>query len=935
MTEKPVVADKQQQKTNKTGRIIKSGLRKGFRTTRNGARLTWDLTKSLIGVGQRRVNRRSNRTTTGRYLNDLITTAETTHLAGQYVDLSKVLVEPRFYAEPEIYEPVDEDDVRQEVYYVIPRIFKYPYLTAPYNLPTYRIPQLEAGHRRLAILGLPGSGKTTALMAIALWVLREIQFEEPDDPVKQKIREEDAQLTDKERKEKEYARQRMVKEAQEELENAIESGEAKRPMAVNAAEAAAEEAEEVVAMTALLPIIVHCADLHITASEFNGEVDPAEPLVRAVQQRVSTLTARTIPEIVYKRLEQNRALILMDGYDDLPVHEQEYVLAWLNAFLDQYGKNFLIMTAPVVGYGKLTRLNITPIFIKPWNQQEVERFVDGWSTIYPQINQTKRRKETIEISNSQIKRAKTDAHALSPAELMLKAWGTFQKGDTNLYLDEWIRTFTQKHLESSKTNVDDMDQFLKILATLQTEFGFITRHSIETLVAEQETSGGGSVSSEALQEVAEETESGEAESGENEETESDDEFLDEGDEESVKRGQMLRELVFSGLLVAYRGRRYQFRHQILSDYFASLVLTDMPENDPATLYDLAQRPAWQRPLMFAAMHTDLTEVVKMRLLANPDITRSALIDMARWLAYVKDPQGWHEEVITRLGNALVHPQQFTANREIITAALVGSRHIDGALRIFDYGLRQNDIELQLLCCLGIGAMGRYGRRFIPQLSTLMFHETEEVQLAAAHALAGLDTQDAKEALVQALLEGGERLQQAAAESFAAMPNEGYLTLYEAVEHPDMQIRRVALFGMRRVETEWGQDVIRRRFLQEDEWYARVVAQETFLQNASGLVGPQPNPEPDEIEWIRLWAEDRNKKLTHGKQSYAVLTKTLGDYDPSIRAMGAVVLGQMGIVEAIKPLYGNLTDPDRIVSFAAHGALVNLEQKLGHPIQDPL
>lgn len=953
---KPVQDDKRQReakaaavKTGKqTARIIRRGAKHTWRTTRNFTRLTWDLTKGVIGVGQRRVNRRSNRTTTGRYLNDLITLAETTHLGGQHADLSQVLVEPRFYPH-EIFEPVGADDIRQEVYYVIPRTPERPYIMAPYNLKSYRIPELLAGSRRLLIVGTSGSGKTTALMAIALWVLQEVRFDEPDDPVKQMLREEEAALSAKEREERERARQAQSESAQAELEAAIERGEVQQSRAVNAAEAAEEdeESEKLLPVTSLLPLIVHCADLNLNSHEFSGEVDPAEPIVRAVQRRVSTLTARTIPRVVYERLNQDRVLLMMDGYDDLPPAEQQRFRTWYRAFLKQYGKNFIVMTSQLKGYGHLTQMGMTHVYMKPWNRREVQQFVEQWAAAFPQVRGTSRHPGE-EIKPSQIKRALTNSYAHSPAELVIRVWGAFSTEDMQPDFEAWIDAYMADHTPRGMA-LDDPEvvQVLQLAGALQIDLGFVNRRGLEALVGQQESSGSGAISQDTLDELEHEQEEaletgddGEVTDGSTDaelaQQEAEDEAFDQESEAAAKRGRILRDLVFSGVLVSYRGGRYQFRHALLAHYFGSLTLQELPERDPETLYQLALDERWNPAFAFAAMHTSLDQVVEMRFNANPDISRSELISMADWLAYAKTTSGWQEKLIKRLGNTFVHPRQFSANREAIAAALVASRHPGAALQIFEYAIDQGEIpDVRRLGCLGLGAIGHHGRKHQETLERLCVTESPEIGLAAIHALAGLETDEAKEALAEMFISTDERRQQAAAESFAAMPEDGYPTLYDAVtNHGELTVRRVAAFGLRRIETEWARDLIRTRFLEEDEWYARVVAQDAYLENVAGLKGPQPTPDPSEFEWIQAWARGRGRALTGGKESIRTLALALEDSDPEIRWMAALVMGQMGIVQVIKPLYGKLTDPDQQVRDAAHRALVNLQMRMGKTIADP-
>lgn len=920
-------------KGQSAGDVSRKIARRGARQTRRAARrfgaLMADTARSMLGVGQRRINRRSNRTISGRYLNDFITIAETTHLAGLYVDLSQILVEPRFLPAPEIEQPVAEDDVRQEVFYVIPRIPDLPFITAPYNLPSYRIEHLAVGHRKLAILGNSGSGKTTALLAIALWLMGEVHFDEKDDPVKQKLAEEEAALTDKEREDRERQRREMREEAKRQLEEAIESGQAEAAtQAVTQAEKAAQEdtaaQEPLPDFNTLFPIYIHCADMNVDAGSYGNDVDPAEPLIRALQRRVSTLTARTIPRTIYQRLEEKRALILMDGYDDLPPAERRRFESWLHAFDRLYSGNFLIMSGPATGYGKLAKMGITPLFLKPWNEAEIDEFVDKWAAAWPQVNATRRRPGPAPSEN-QVKRAKVNTTALTPAELTLKTWAAFEDNETRLTLDSWIGVYMSRSLPTRTTYADALP-LLQIAAALQTDLGFVTRKSVETILREQASNGQGVISSASLGELDQDRD------GVADFDDTDDD--DTQDEAEAERRRLINELVFSGLLIRYQGGRLRFRHQLLADYLASLTLKPLPEADPTTLYDLALKPNWARPFQMAVLHTDLSNVVKLKLAAHPDMLQSNLIELAQWLAYTHEEPAWYGEILRRLGNAFVHPGQYVTNRERIAAALVQMRDPNSAIKIFEAGLANENGDLRRLAAVGIGALGTAGKRYVEPLANLTEDPEEDVRVAAIHALAAIGDTIALQTMAEVLLTGDERAQQAVAEEFAGMRKNGYPTLYDAVRHDEMAVRRAALFGIRRIETEWASELIRQTWIGEEEWFARIVALEAFIKEQSGPYGPPPPVTPDQIEWVQEWAKQNRIDLPAGRQSTRALQKALADPDMFYRAYGAMALGQFGVIQATQALYERLADPEPAVREAAHKGLVELQLSVGEPMLDP-
>jgi HEAT repeat protein len=163
---------------------------------------------------------------------------------------------------------------------------------------------------------------------------------------------------------------------------------------------------------------------------------------------------------------------------------------------------------------------------------------------------------------------------------------------------------------------------------------------------------------------------------------------------------------------------------------------------------------------------------------------------------------------------------------------------------------------------------------------------------------------------------------------------GYPTLYDGVSADELIIRRVSMFGLRRVETEWARELIRQKFLSESEFMVRVIAQEAFLAFEAGLQGPQAIPTPDQITWIVRWAEARDLNMARGQRAEAIATQMLNDKLDEIRQLGAIALGQMGIVRAVKPLYDKLQDPSPAVREAAFRALSDIQVQLGESLTDP-
>ncbi len=202
------------------------------------------------------------------------------------------------------------------------------------------------GTRIVFVSGLSGSGRTTAMMAIILNSLGKLTFKPAFDRVQDRIDKEESELNEKQRAVRVKERVVMEQRAQERL--ATEKG-------IDWNQQTAEDLKRAIPLFArLLPVYVHMANLNLSAqTEFGPEVDPAEPIVRTIQHTVSRVTGSTVPRYIYDRLNHGQALLLIDGFDELPEAERPAALAWLKALLEQYKDNFIIVSGPMVGYGSL------------------------------------------------------------------------------------------------------------------------------------------------------------------------------------------------------------------------------------------------------------------------------------------------------------------------------------------------------------------------------------------------------------------------------------------------------------------------------------------------------------------------------------------------------------------------------------------------------
>ncbi len=851
----------------------------------------------------------ATRSADSRYINDLTELCEHAHLAGKTVKLTDILVEPRFLRAPELAAPPD-DDVIHSVFHIVPHVHDHPYLHAVYNLETLSIDDLAMGDPALALLGLPGSGRTTALLTIALRSLGQVRFLQTEDHVQTALDAQEAALSDKERaarvQERMLIEERAKERLQEEHGMTFESN-------------AEEKGQRVTAplFNRLMPVYIHLADITLSPDEFGSEIDPAEPLVRAVQGTVSRITAGTLPRNLYKRLSMGQVLLLVDGYDDLPPTERDHKMIWLRQFMNEYNKNFFVVAGPAQGYGALTGLGLAPVFMRPWDDADRDTVVQRWADSWPRIAGTGRRSAP-PPTEALLERARANNRALSPVDLTLKVWSTYADDSQAPGYEGWLRAFIARHLPKEQSIGVLLPQMAQV-AALQLNEGFITLKQLEAL-----TAGGGLDASMAA--LLDDLNRG------GDEEEAAPEVKGKKDKKTVEevsaQGKFLNILRRSGLLVSHRGGRLQFRHAFVAAYLASLTL-----KDPQVIAAKALNPAWSQALAYAGMHTSIETAIKARLNAPVDILQSHLLEMSRWLAYSGAKAEWGGGLLKQIGNILIAPNQYPLLRERAAAALISTRD-KKTLFVFRQAARSANAHVRLLACLGMGAIGE--AEAIADLVPLLQDKDTDVQMAAGMALGAIGTEEALEEMVIALTEGSDRLRQAVAESLAAIPDEGQPVLFDAISHEDMPVRRASAFGLRRLKSTWSAIALYKTFLEDDQWYVRSAAQQALQDVQEGeRRGPRAYPSPQQIAWLAEWAAARGEGIPPGEAGTQILITALQQGEPELRLLSARVLGQTGKFNAAKALYATLRDRQEEVRAAGHRALADLETQLGKPLPAPI
>jgi HEAT repeat protein len=754
---------------------------------------------------------RLSRTVDTRYREAVIQQANSWHVAGHLIPLEQIAVVPRFYAPPQPYNPLEEEpEGYNGPYSLLPITPDWPQAIAPYQMPGVPLERVLRGPDNLAVLGLPGSGRSAALALMSILAARQKEDNQPGGLL----------------------------------------------------------------ATARMPILLHLADVDLSPERWGAKVDPLELALAAGAMRMRGL-ATSFLKAIRRQFATGYGLILVDGWDELPIGERLRMAEWIHVLITTYPGNKVVVTGPVQGYKPLQDLGLAPTFILPWSQSEFNELGQLWVTAWPTIAGSTR--DAISEPDAEtVRRAVRANRARTPLDVTLKIWAAFAGDDPGQGRRGWYSAYINRVLPAPD-----------LRGALERIGEGVLANSDEIGVSVEEASR----------------------------------FVDgTRDAVSTRTAISTPDFIYAicnqTLLLTERiNMRLTFSQPAVAAYLAAENLRDMPLRESlakgGTLEDLA--------LSFLAQMQDIGPYVERRLSEPGTVLQSKLLPMALWAADADPRASWRAQVFKRLAQLLLSPAEFPLVRERVMAALVASRD-QNVIHIFRQGLKSQDSRVRMICAVGMGALG--DPEGVTALGEALSDADATVVVMTAMALGAMGTKPALDYMIQALLTGIEMARRAAAEMLATnIAGEGHKLLQDAIKDQDPLTRRAAVFGLEYVKEEWVIPLLTNAERHDDQWLVRAAATAT-LENLQQLpdIAPRHRPQPEEIPWLDKWLTERNQEVMPGTSGISQIVRTLQEGDDPTRLAAAEALGAIAAPEGITPLYAALRDPHAEVRDAAYRAL---------------
>ncbi len=581
-----------------------------------------------------------------------------------------------------------------------------------------------------------------------------------------------------------------------------------------------------------LPFLIHVADLDLPIKKD----DALAPIIASITEKISVLEAGRIPDLVKNAFTDGRALLLLDGTDELTPDGLKEAVEFIKAVKKSFPKTRMVTTASTEFLDGLVSLNFIPFGIAAWTPSQRQKFLEKWGDLWVRFVSVE---SWVPNGSDQIDPLllngwlMADCAFQTPLEMTLKAWGAYA-GD----------------IRGPRT-IDALDtHFRRIIST------GLPREAPELLALQVVLACEPIFDPRKAREWVKSLEAPDTPPG----SEAPDSTKPKGTKKQQAPSLGLISRMADNKLLTQHNNRMRFFHPVFGGYLAGKALVNYKAEA------LLDQPPWVGKFLamqYYAACGDATSLVTALLSKVDRPLFRPLFYMARWLPDSPRQAPWRGRVMAKLAELLHQEGQPLGLRGQALAAFVKSGDPSTAVLLRQL-LVEPATDLLQLVALGCGAI--QDAKAIKELIGLLGNISPMVRRSACLALVNIGTSESLDAVASILLHADEDTRRAAAEALATHAGEGHAMLREgAGMKDDLLIRRACVYGLARVSATWADEIITKMQVEDDQWAVRNAAVEVVENRL------HPNPHvpkrlapPSEAPWLITFASKQGMGISPDK-----------------------------------------------------------------------
>jgi HEAT repeat protein len=673
-----------------------------------------------------------------------------------------------------------------------------------------------------------------------------------------------------------------------------------------------------------IPFLIHVADLRLPVS---NPQDALNPIIAVCDSTTPVFDLPRVPGFVEQAFRSKRALLLLDGFDEMTADGQAAVVEYLKLLLHAHPQARIVTTGSFETLGGLIGLGFASLAMMTWSPQRSQTFINCWGELWGRYVSmeawAQAQAEQVDplLINSWLGFGN---NPLSPFELTLKVWGAYAGDSRGPRVHDAITSHIRRLAPANTPPAALETLALQVILNGQPIFDpRKARQWVSNFEVPEEVAlpGDGLLERSDAEELEQE-----------ENAKGKDRKAQKSAQPPAPAFGLLSQMSSSGLLSQHLNNRMRFVHPLFAGFLAGRALSDEKASSEAVV----NQPDWigkTTTLNYFAAHADVSRLVDKMIEWSRLPMHRPLLAAARWLKDAPREAPWRGKLLAALVKVLRTDGLPNSLRGQIIAALVLSND-PGAAPLFRQFMGLTSYELVQLCALGSGAM--QDQKSVHALEDLLHAPNLTARQAACLALVAIGTTPSLEVVAQTLLGADESLRKAAAEALANDPGEGYAMLKEGVTLEDILLRRAVVYGLGRVDEPWARELLMTVQIQDKEWVVRNSATEVLdYHKRIGASIPRRLTPPSETPWLIEFAGRQGIGISPGAPATDILLTGLKDTNPDVRLSSLQYLKQNPTEGVITQLYHSMYKDDPHLREAAYHALMEIAAsgvRLPHPSQ---
>jgi hypothetical protein len=670
------------------------------------------------------------------------------------------------------------------------------------------------------------------------------------------------------------------------------------------------------------PFLIHAADLGLPIPESKNPLDLLEPIIALVESSTPIFDRARVPVFVQNSFESGRAILLIDGVDEIPPSMAQDLSAYLKVLLKAYPKTRVAAAGSTEYADGLINLGFAPMAILPWNNEQQKSFLARWADLWERYVSMEAWAQTTQPIDPLIltRWLETDTHGLTPLEFTLKVWSAYAgdaRGPRAIdAIEAHIRRLTPSDIPAEALETLGMQVHLSSQTIFDANSAKAWVKSFElpeALEQDQAAADGNAPVSESV---------------EGADDQSKNKKKSKSKKAAAPQASLLTKLVSSGLLAMHGGSKMRFAHPVFGGLLAGRGFAGRnPE-------PLLQQTSWggrTLAMQYVAAFGDATVLARGLLATKEKPLHRPLFIAARLLKDAPRNAPWRGSVMSALAEILQDEDAPLGLRGQAIAAFAFSGD-PSAAALFRSLLQMSSQWIKRLAAFGAGAAK--DTKAVEQIIPLIGDPSPGTSMAACLALASIGTRQALEAIAHALISGSEPLRRTAAEALANNAHEGHEALREGIQAEDILLRHAIVYGLARVREEWAGQLLEKVQTEDQQWVVRNAAVEILSarERVDARV-PRTLTAPSETPWLIEFAGKFGMGVTPGQPATDIFLLALkGDsFEHRMAALNYLrYIPSEGVFGA---MYNQLYGDDVEMREAIFASLQDMAMS-GAPLPDP-